>query len=114
MMSWIPHGLEKVVDTVGLVGFGMLSGWLGYLMRTLDKGHKIIWVRSFLEASASGVVGFLGIMMCRAMGLSFEWTGVVVGVFGWLGATVSISLFEKMIRRKLGIENVEQPSEISK
>lgn len=105
----LPPSFDNLLDTIGLTLFGALSGWLGYLMRTLDEGGKIVWLRSFLEAATSGLVGYLGILLCRAMGLSFEWTGVVVGTLGWLGATVSIRILEKVIRKKLGIENVGNP-----
>lgn len=97
--------LSKVVEVAGLTLLAMVSGFMGYMMRTLDEGGKIIWLRSFLEAIASGVVGYLGILLCGALHLSFEWTGVVVGVFGWLGATATIRILEKIVRKRLGIEN---------
>jgi hypothetical protein len=46
------------------------------------------------------------------MGLTEAWTGVIVGVSGWLGASVSIGILEKIIRRKLGLkedDDVQKP-----
>ena len=63
-----------------------LAGLLGHLMRVVERGGKVKWLVAGLEACASGFVGYLAIPMCKAMGLSYEWTGVVVGLLGWLGA----------------------------
>lgn len=99
----------KWYDDFGLVLLSALAGLLGYLMRNSNSRRKVTWQRSVLEASASGLVGFLTVMVCKAMGLSYEWTGFLTGVLGWLGATASIQLLERIARRKLGLENVDHP-----
>ncbi len=83
------------------------AGFLGYIMRTLDHRKQINWWRALLEASAAGLVGGLVLLICNALTLSDQWTGVIVGVMGWLGANASIKVLEVMVYRKLGIDKPE-------
>lgn len=97
--------------TLILILMAMVAGLLGHLMRVVERNGKIKWLVAGLEACASGFVGYLAILMCRAMELSYEWTGVIVGLLGWLGAAASVRLIERVVRRRLGIsdENPFQP-----
>lgn len=86
------------------VALASLGGVLGYIMRTLDKpNEKIRYRRAMVEGIASGFVGLLFMLLCNAMGLSDQWTGIIVGVAGWLGANVSIVLLEAAVRKKIGL-----------
>lgn len=96
--------LAKLLRTPALVLFAAIAGALGYLMRTLDKKEPLSKARLCLEAAASGFVGLITIWLCHAMNLSYEWTGVVVGVCGWLGAHASIQLLQKVVWAKLRIK----------
>ncbi len=87
--------------------FAAIGGFMGYLMRVLDKRQKPQWGRALVEAVAAGFVGVLTLLCCIALGLSPAWTGVVVGVCGWLGANVTILMLEKVVLKKLGIERAE-------
>lgn len=89
--------------TIAFVLLATLAGLLGHLMRVVECGGRVKWLVAGLEACASGFVGYLAIPMCKAMGLSYEWTGVVVGLLGWLGAAASVKIIEKVVRRRLGI-----------
>jgi multisubunit Na+/H+ antiporter MnhF subunit len=89
--------------TVAYVLLAALAGLLGHLMRVVERGGRIKWLVAGLEACASGFVGYLAILMCKAMGLSYEWTGVIVGLLGWLGAAASVKVIEKVVRKRLGI-----------
>jgi hypothetical protein len=92
--------LRGVVYTL-FAGFG---GLMGYLMRTVDKKETINWARAMLEGSAAGFVGYIILLLCSAIKLGEQWTGVIVGVSGWLGANVSIRMLEGMVRKKLGVD----------
>lgn len=84
--------------------FASTGGVMGYLMRTIDKKDKINWGRAALEGGAAGFVGFIILLVCQAMKLSEQWTGVIVGVSGWLGASATIRMLEGLVRKKLGVE----------
>ena len=83
--------------------FAALGGVLGHLFRTIDKGLKIKWGRAAIEGVASGFIGLLFYLSCQGLGLSEQWTGVIVGVAGWLGATASIKIIELVVYKKLGV-----------
>jgi len=83
--------------------FSAFGGFLGYVLRQMDAGSKVSLWRAVAEALAAGFVGILVMLMCEAMHLSVQWTGVMVGVCGWLGATASIRLLERVVRTKLGV-----------
>ena len=72
-------------------------------MRALDKSTTISYGRACVEGLAAGFVGLLVMLMCNATNMSDQWTGVVVGVSGWLGANASIRMLEKLVFKKLGI-----------
>jgi uncharacterized membrane protein (UPF0136 family) len=89
------------------VAFTMLAavgGLLGYLVRSMDKRQRISWPLAVVKFLTSGFVGFLVLLACRSSGVTDEWTGVVVGVSGWLGADVTIRIIESWVRTKLGID----------
>jgi hypothetical protein len=88
--------------------FAAVGGFLGHLMRTIDARKKIKWGHSALQGIAAGFVGLLVFFACRALNLSEQWTGVIVGLAGWLGANASIRMLEKVVFKKLGIED-DQP-----
>ena len=84
--------------------FATFGGVMGHLLRTIDGRQKIKWSHTALKGGAAGFVGLLMLLVCQAMHLSEEWTGVIVGVSGWLGADVTILMLESVILKKLGIE----------
>lgn len=84
---------------------------MGHLMRTIDRHEKINWKRAVVEGAAAGFVGLLVLLTCQAMQLSDQWTGVIVGVSGWLGANATIRLLEAVVFNKLGITKDSLPDE---
>ncbi len=92
------------IRILAYASFAAMGGFMGHLMRTLDSREKLQWSRAMLEGIAAGFVGLLVLFACQAMQLSEQWTGVIVGVCGWLGASASIRVLESVIFKKLGIE----------
>lgn len=72
-------------------------------MRAFEKETPIRFGRACIEGLAAGFVGLLVMLICNAMSLSDQWTGVIVGVSGWLGANASIRMLEKLVFKKLGL-----------
>lgn len=84
--------------------FAAFGGAMGHLVRSIHTNQKISWARTIVEAFAAGFVGVLVLFMCQAMNFTEQWTGVIVGVCGWLGATTTIALLENVVRKKLGVD----------
>ena len=100
LTSWWTSWWVKAILYAALATFG---GFFGHVMRALDTSIQISYGRAFVEGMAAGFVGLLVMLMCNATGLSDQWTGVIVGVSGWLGANASIRMLEKLVFKKLGI-----------
>lgn len=90
--------------------FAAVGGCLAYTLRCLNQEKKPKVSRAIAEFLASGFVGILAMLGCKAMELDWRWSGLVVGVFGWLGAEVSIALLAKLVRKKLGISDNDTSS----
>lgn len=97
--------LMKVLSFGAFASFG---GFLGHLMRTMDQGGKIQWGRAGLEGLAAGFVGLLMLMACSAFKLDEGWTGVIVGVSGWMGANATIRILEALVFKKLGLSKEDK------
>lgn len=96
--------LSDWLASAGYTVLAAIGGLLGYIMREYDKGNELSGFRACVQALSSGFVGFLVMLLCQAMGLSAVWTGPVVGMFGWLGANVTIQLLERIVYEKLGVK----------
>lgn len=101
--------IESIVNswwfkTATFLALAASGGVLGYIMRTVDKNQRVIWWRATLEGMGAAFVGLLVMLICQEMKLSQGYTGVIVGVCGWLGANVTIRLLESLVRSKLGIK----------
>lgn len=93
---WSPEWLEKTLTYVGLAASG---GAIGHLMR---PGDRKTLGSTLLEAAGAGFVGYLVLQLCVASNLSIEWTGVVVGTSGFLGANATIGMLERFVYQRLG------------
>lgn len=91
------------VETLLYSALAGVGGVLAYMVRTLNKGERPVWYRAVLEMFSSGFVGLLAMLLCKALNLDWQWSGVIVGVFGWLGAETSIVLLSNFIRERIGI-----------
>lgn len=99
------QGLLWWIQMAAYASFAAFGGFMGHLLRTIEKGDKLNWMRGFLESGSAAFVGVLVLLMCQAMEMSAEWTGVIVGVSGWLGANATIRILESVIRKRLGISD---------
>lgn len=102
-MEPLPPAVASVWQLILYPLFAALGGLLGCVLRAMDAGVKVSVWRAVIEAISAGFVGVLVMLICQATHLSPQWTGVMVGVCGWLGATASIRLLEQVVRRKLGV-----------
>lgn len=101
----IPWWLKYMMYSV-LAAFG---GFMGAVLRAQHEDRKFSWKRVLVEAVASGFIGLLVMLVCNEMNFSERWTGVIVGVFGWLGANASIVMLEKLVYGKLGLTKTPLP-----
>lgn len=96
---WAVEWIRSVAYTL----FAAFGGAMGHLMRTIDRNQPVNWGRAALETGSAGFVGLLVLFTCQAMHMNEQWTGVIVGVSGWLGANATIRMLETIVRKKLGI-----------
>ena len=101
-MAWDDHPWAL---KLGYIALAFLGGAIGHVMQQNEKGEKASPWRVLLEAIGSGFVGFLVYLVCQAFKVGPEWTGVIVGVCGWLGASVTIRMLQKFVNKRLGVDN---------
>lgn len=96
--------------------FSAIGGMLGFTMRAIDgkQKEKFSFLRCIVEGAAAAFVGLLVLLICEAMNLSPQWTGVIVGVCGWLGASATIRMLETVVRNKLGAGPPPEVEDVSK
>lgn len=99
------------IQTALWAGFAFFGGSMGYIMRRIEKSEKVIWLRVVVEGAAASFTGILVLFVCQQMQLSLQWTGVAVGVCGWLGASWTIGALEKLLSKKLGIGKNDQTTD---
>lgn len=99
--EWFKLGAYAALAAVG--------GMLGSVMRTIDDRKKITWWIVFAQGAAAAFVGCLTYFLCVALELSQAWTGITVGVLGWLGANATIGVLSKIVFNKLGITVQSEP-----
>ncbi|USL90054.1 hypothetical protein [Vibrio phage vB_VpaS_CHI] len=92
-----------IYQSLLLTAFAALGGLLSYLLRVLNRDEKPRLYRAFVETFSSAFVGILAILACKALNIDVLWSGIIVGVFGWLGAEASIVILTGLVRKKLGV-----------
>ena len=98
----------NIIEILQLAGFSAMGGLLGYLMRQATREQPIKLSRAALEAVASGFIGIIAMFLCHAIGLPWYWSGIVVGILGWLGAEASIVVVARAIRGKIGLDLIPE------
>lgn len=99
-MPWKDGSWLQVIIYAAFAGFG---GSLGYVIRAVDKKEMISPWRVAVEGCAAAFVGVLVMLLCQAFNLSQPWTGVIVGVMGWVGASSAMRALEFITHKKLGV-----------
>ncbi len=94
-MTWV-----KMLILSLLGGF---AGLVSYLLRQMDANLPIKFGRGCVEFLSSMLSALFVFLACKAIGLDEVWTALACGIFGWLGAKVTIMALEKLIEKKLGI-----------
>lgn len=97
-----PTSLEWWLWLLAYAGFASFGGALGFIMRQLDAKAPITFWRVVFEMLCAAFAGVLVMLVCQATNMSVQWTGIVVGVFGWLGGSAAMRYLEKVVSRKIG------------
>ena len=80
-----------------------IAGALGHIFRRMDAGMPVKLWETVVQALGAGFVGLLAMWICQAGNWSQPATAVTVGVSGWLGASVSIQMFQRYVWNRLGL-----------
>ncbi|AXI83019.1 phage holin family protein [Xylella taiwanensis] len=83
------------------VGLAMMAGTLGYCMRTLDEGGKLLCSRVLVETLSAGLVGLCVMWGCDALDMSQSITFATVGVSGLIGTSNSLEFIQHCISPKM-------------
>lgn len=102
---------ERLRDFAAYFSFASFGGFLGHLMRIHERKEKFNWGAVILESIAAGFVGLIALLLCKALGLSMDWSGVVVGMSGWMGASATLRLIEVLVYNKLGLKPKRRQSD---
>jgi len=94
----------KLIRDLLYVCLAFFAGLIGYLFRSMEARKKIKFLRGMLEGFGSAFTGYLVLLLCHSAGFGEEVTGVLVGTFGWLGASATIRLLEKWAYKQLGVD----------
>lgn len=103
-----PNSLEWWLWTFGYAAFAAFGGALGFVMRQLDQHSDIKFWRVVFEMFCAAFAGVMVMLVCQATQMSVQWTGIAVGVFGWLGGSAAMRYLEKIVSRKLGANDNDQ------
>lgn len=96
LLTW-----SKEVEAITVAA---IAGLLGYLMRTIQSGRRIRALQAVVETAAAGLVGYMACHLCEGLGIGREWSSVIIGVLGWVGASGSVVILQRLAFRRFGIE----------
>jgi len=102
-MQWNDPDVRKWIEAICFSGLSGIGGTLGYIYREIQSDKRPNPWRALVEGPAAAFVGIPVFLICDVMNLGVQWTGAIVSVFGWLGATATIHVIEKVVFKKLGV-----------
>lgn len=95
--------MQEVKDwwltTILLLLLACAGGMLGAIVRMADAKQKIDWFVVAVETAASGFSGVIVMLLCQQLSLNLQWTGIIVGVCGWVGGRTTMLWLEKRVRK---------------
>lgn len=106
-MHWNDPDVRKWLEMLAFSSLSGIGGTLGFIYREISSDKRPNPWRALVEGSASAFVGVIVFLTCDAMNFGLQWTGVIVGVFGWLGAAATMHVLEKVVFKKLGVGKSE-------
>lgn len=108
----LPDPFENwYVKAIAFTLLAVIAGCLGHLMRTFEKeGETFSWLVVLVKTLSAGLTGFMMFLLCVAFNFSDIWTGIIVGVFGWLGADATIQVLKGFVYSMLKVDK-EKPDD---
>lgn len=101
------------VKTVLLIIVSILGAGLGYISRQWGLEKTLKWSRFMFSIFAALFMLIILRTICTVLGLSYEWTLIIVGLFSWLGTDVTVAVLERIVYKKLGLSHVYVKSQAS-
>lgn len=96
---------------IKLIAFTILAaigGAIGHLFRIFENGHKFSLTIFIVKTLSAAFTGCLMYLLCIALNFSPVWTGICVGVFGWLGADATIKVLKSFVYNMLNVDKQEK------
>lgn len=101
----LPDPFENwYIKALAFTLFAVLAGFLGHMMRTFEAKDKFSWTILIIKSLSAGLTGFMMFLLCIALNFSDIWTGIIVGVFGWLGADATIQVLKSFVYSMLKVD----------
>ena len=104
--SFMMNSAESLIKEAILFLVAILGSVLGYVSRTWGTDKVVKYSRIGFSTLSAVFILLLLRALCSALGLSWEWTVVVVGFFSWMGTEITMTFIEKLIHKHLGITHV--------
>lgn len=101
----MPHNKITLIETILFAIFAGAGGMLSYLLKSISRNEQPKITRAIIEALSSAFVGLIAMLACKGMDVDVYWSGVIVGVFGWIGAETSMLVFTRIVKLRLGLGN---------
>jgi len=102
-----------IIQTLLYAAFGLLSGVLGVLSRSVELEEALPVKVLFIKALSAAFASFLVYLLCVYYDFHWALTALSVGWAGWLGAEVTMQMVTRFLRDKLGLNKRGQDSDNS-